>query len=228
MAIRGTTRVREIGRGSTDEQLAKLRKVITELSAKEVRIGFLEGKGGDDIHETDGHGELTVAAIAEIQEFGAEIQMEARQQTIYKSVHTKTTYDEDGIVIHSAGEFKNGGRFVKAKKANFSSTHDVGAHVIVIPARPAFRNTMSVERHPIEQAAVRLAKAAVGDKITAGQVHEQIGAFVEGKVKRTIQKGVAPANAPSTIAKKGSAKPLIDTGQMVQSVRYGVYPRKGK
>ena len=43
------------------------------------------------------------------------------------------------------------------------------------------------------------------------------------------QAGVAPSepNAPSTIRKKGSDKPLIDTGRLRQSVNYVIKPKGG-
>lgn len=39
-----------------------------------------------------------------------------------------------------------------------------------------------------------------------------------GEVQGSIAAGIAPPNAPSTIAKKGSSTPLIDTGQLRSSI----------
>lgn len=41
---------------------------------------------------------------------------------------------------------------------------------------------------------------------------------MEGDVKKRIAAGIPPPNAPSTIARKGSSTPLIDTGVLRQSV----------
>ena len=51
--------------------------------------------------------------------------------------------------------------------------------------------------------------------------------FVRGLVQETIKEGEFSPNAPSTIKKKGSDKPLIDTGHMRQSVMT-VVDRKGR
>lgn len=46
------------------------------------------------------------------------------------------------------------------------------------------------------------------------------GQLVTGLIQRKIRQIVIPPNAPFTIIQKGSSKPLIDFGQMIQSVRY--------
>ena len=51
---------------------------------------------------------------------------------------------------------------------------------------------------------------------------EKVGQFVQGEVQRSILDLRTPPNAPSTIARKGSSNPLIDTGVMRQSVTYRV------
>ncbi len=49
-----------------------------------------------------------------------------------------------------------------------------------------------------------------------------LGEIIKKDIQATIRKGGEPyvPNAPSTIAKKGSTNPLIDTGQMVNGVTY--------
>ena len=55
---------------------------------------------------------------------------------------------------------------------------------------------------------------------------KQIGVFGVGLVQEKIESGSYEPNAPSTIRKKKSDKPLIDTGRMRQSVKY-VIRKKG-
>jgi hypothetical protein len=45
-----------------------------------------------------------------------------------------------------------------------------------------------------------------------------LGEFLISKIQQNIQSGIGPPNAPSTIAKKGSSKPLIDKARMIQSI----------
>lgn len=49
-----------------------------------------------------------------------------------------------------------------------------------------------------------------------------IGIYVVGLIQQKIRAIVTPPNSPVTIALKGSSKPLIDFGQMVNSVTYVV------
>nr|DAI17696.1 MAG TPA: virion morphogenesis protein [Caudoviricetes sp.] len=53
-----------------------------------------------------------------------------------------------------------------------------------------------------------------------------IGEKVKGDIQEEIANGEFTPNAPRTIAKKKSARPLIDTGRMRQSITYKV--RTGK
>lgn len=51
---------------------------------------------------------------------------------------------------------------------------------------------------------------------------EKVGASAAGYAQQYMRDLKNPPNAPSTIKKKGSANPLIDTGRLVQSVTYTV------
>lgn len=84
-------------------------------------------------------------------------------------------------------------------------------------------------RVPFDQnseAAVRL----VGKRLNAGDSEAKAlglaGEFLRGRMVRAIDAGIAPENAPSTIAKKRSSKPLIDIGQLKQSLTSKVSKRR--
>ena len=57
---------------------------------------------------------------------------------------------------------------------------------------------------------------------------EIIGQIAVGKVQQYMTDLQSPANAPSTIARKGSSNPLIDTGALRQSVTYSITSTKPK
>ncbi|MEY4548250.1 MAG: hypothetical protein RL685_4445 [Pseudomonadota bacterium] len=59
----------------------------------------------------------------------------------------------------------------------------------------------------------------VAGKLSAEQAAERIGLVFEGSVKQRISRGIPPPNARSTIERKGSSKPLIDTGQLRNAIR---------
>lgn len=60
----------------------------------------------------------------------------------------------------------------------------------------------------------------VRGELTMHQVMSQIGAKAAGVSQEAIESGIGPANAPSTVARKGSSKPLIDSGALRQSITY--------
>jgi len=47
---------------------------------------------------------------------------------------------------------------------------------------------------------------------------KRLGLKVEGDVKRKIRGHIPPPNTPATIRSKGSSTPLVDTGQMMQTL----------
>lgn len=62
----------------------------------------------------------------------------------------------------------------------------------------------------------------VDGQMTMRQLMESVGARGAAVSQEAISAGIAPANAPSTIARKGSSTPLVDTGFMRQQITYVV------
>lgn len=62
------------------------------------------------------------------------------------------------------------------------------------------------------------AKAMLAGSHTAAQVLEMVALKAAGDVGKAIAAVTSPALAPSTVKRKGNAKPLVETGQMIQSV----------
>lgn len=94
------------------------------------------------------------------------------------------------------------------------------------PSRPFMR--MSVDDNAAQitqfcQAQVR--KITNGG--TAQEVLDSVGAFGKGLVQAKIASGPFVPNAPSTIRRKKSDTPLIDTGRMRQSVNYVIRKKEG-
>ena len=57
---------------------------------------------------------------------------------------------------------------------------------------------------------------------TAEQVLREMGVYLKGQMQEEITNGEYVPNAPATIRKKKSDKPLIDTGRMRSSVQYQI------
>lgn len=84
---------------------------------------------------------------------------------------------------------------------------------------PFFTN-MIAQKSPEWPAAISgLLKANNYDALRTLQL---TGEAVAGQLRQAIVDTNSPALAPSTIRRKGFAKPLVDTGQMLNSVDYEV------
>ena len=72
-------------------------------------------------------------------------------------------------------------------------------------------------------------KSALQDVLDGGDgraQRERLGATMAAKVQAYFQEDNGwPPNAPSTIKKKGSAQPLVDTGALRQSITYIIRPK---
>jgi hypothetical protein len=91
-----------------------------------------------------------------------------------------------------------------------------------IPARPFLRTTMRNQRKKYLAMAHKDAKQIFAGTMTAHQSLSRIGIVAQGDVQMSIVKGGWEPNAPSTIRRKGSSRPLIDTGAMRQAVTWVV------
>jgi len=91
-----------------------------------------------------------------------------------------------------------------------------------IPERAFFRNGMKDSARQFKSTLNRLGRKVLNGTLTSSQAVDQVGLFGVGKIQQSIVDLKDPPNAPSTIARKGSSNPLIDTGNMRQSVTHEV------
>jgi len=157
------------------------------------------------IHEEAGNvesGEITMAGLGATHEFGAEIKHPGGTSYGYAS---KAAADRDEV------------RFLKTG-SGYMELGVTQAHVINIPARPWLE--------PGVASATPEVLLTIQDGMEAGksmdQILEAVGAVAAGKVKVYMTDLKTPPNAASTIRKKGSSNPLIDSGAMRQSVTHKV------
>lgn len=92
----------------------------------------------------------------------------------------------------------------------------------VIPERSFLRATIDQYQQAILRRQVLLQQGFILGKFPLKPAMELLGQYVVGLIKQRIANGIAPPNSPWTIAKKGSSKPLIDTGQLRNSITYKV------
>jgi len=123
------------------------------------------------------------------------------------------------VGIHEGAPQPEGGEI---NMATLGAIHEFGTADGHIPARPWLVPGMQAATGAI----LEEISDSVADGRTVDQIMERVGVVAVGEVQQYITDLRTPPNAPSTIAKKGSDNPLIDTGAMRQSVTYQV--RRGR
>lgn len=92
------------------------------------------------------------------------------------------------------------------------------------PARPFMKQSFENHEDELQKACDRV-NQTLNKGGTAEAGLKELGVFVKGLVQEEIVDGGFEPNAPSTIKKKGSEQPLIDTSTMRQSVNYVIKKR---
>lgn len=105
-----------------------------------------------------------------------------------------------------------------------AAIHEFGSPAAGIPQRSFIRETF-------EQASTRDAQKKLLDKLAGAMLKNKIepdaalallGTWAVNEIKQRIRSGIPPKNAASTIAKKGSSTPLVDTGRLINAVTHKV------
>jgi hypothetical protein len=99
--------------------------------------------------------------------------------------------------------------------AEVAAIQNYGAPAAGIPARPFFSNMIADKSPDWSKKFESVLKQADYDPATA---LERMGEGIAGQLREEIVATNDPPLAPATIARKGSAKVLVDTGQMLASV----------
>lgn len=100
--------------------------------------------------------------------------------------------------------------------AQIASYHEWGT--VHIPKRSMLDDWVVQRRDKILEAGQKVAVQVVDGRSTLSQGLGKLGAFAQGDVQARIARGIPPALDEATIRRKGSSKPLIDTGQMRASI----------
>lgn len=98
-----------------------------------------------------------------------------------------------------------------------AAINEYGAPSRGIPPRPFFRNMIADKSADWPEA---LGKTLQATDLDQTKALELMGQGVAAQLRDSIVKTDSPPNAPSTIAKKGSSKPLVDTGHLLASVDF--------
>jgi hypothetical protein len=103
--------------------------------------------------------------------------------------------------------------------ATVAAIQEWGAPSRHIPPRPFFRTMIAAQKDGWPAALDKNLQAHDYDARTALSL---MGEGIAGQLRQSIVDTNDPPNAPSTIARKGHDKPLVDSGYMLQRVDYEI------
>jgi hypothetical protein len=104
--------------------------------------------------------------------------------------------------------------------ADVASFHEFGT--VNTPERSFIRATVNEHRDELKTLSKKLQASILTGKMTAKQALGLLGEKMQAEMINRINEGIEPGLDPKTIERKGSSTPLIDTGQLKQSIRYKV------
>jgi phage gpG-like protein len=103
-----------------------------------------------------------------------------------------------------------------------AAVHEFGAPSRNIPQRSFLAATFEEKQQQLAETVMRLADKISRGRIKFERVHEQLGLLGEKWVREKIDSRISPPLKKATIQRKGSSKPLFDTGRLYHSIRYEV------
>ena len=89
-----------------------------------------------------------------------------------------------------------------------------------IPERPFMDNALLSNEKKYKREMKKAAAKIMKGQLNTGVVMNRLGILAKGDIQTEIRDLKDPENAQSTIDKKGSDNPLVDTGEMGNSVEY--------
>ena len=111
----------------------------------------------------------------------------------------------------------------KSNVATIAATLEYGSATQGIPPRPFLRKTLADN----QQKYVDFYHDTLSNDEDALVALKKVAKMAQADVQENIRNGPWAANSQATIEKKGSSRPLIDTGRMRQSIR-GIVKNKGE
>ena len=127
------------------------------------------------------------------------------------SAHVKVGIQQDSVREPETGE-------APADMVQIAAFQEFGTKDI--PERSFIRAWHDTAAPQIQKLIQRLVLRYIDDKITMDVLLAKLGVFAQGGMRKYLRDLKEPPNAPATIRAKGSANPLIDTGQLLAFIHY--------
>lgn len=138
-----------------------------------------------------------------------------------KIIREKNPYVMVGVLESTGGhkaKTTNGSGKDPATVAMVASVQEFGSAKRNIPERSFIRSTMAEKKEHFNQDTVKILDHIIEGEYTVEKGLKILGLSIQKEIKAKIKAITEPGLKPSTIAAKGSDKPLIDTGQLMASI----------
>ena len=93
---------------------------------------------------------------------------------------------------------------------------------VVIPERSFVRSTYDENLNKWTELCFKKVTDIVTGDGTADEVGKALGKQMQKDIRTKIKQMKTPHNSPLTVARKGHDNPLIDTGKLVENVKYKI------
>lgn len=153
------------------------------------------------------------AKVKEIDLGWAAIMSEIRKM---KGSHTKVGLPQEGNVEPNPDT----GITEMSELVTVGAVHEFGAPNKNIPERSFVRSSTDDNRSRIIKMQQIEIKKITGGESTVDMSLKRMGTAMTALMQRKIRQGPFTPLKPATIRKKGSTKPLIDKGQLIQSIQH--------
>jgi len=122
------------------------------------------------------------------------------------------------------GVLSDAGRFPTAEGganiADVATFNEFGTSTI--PSRPFMGQSFDKNRRAINRFIVKKQSDIYQARTSTRRALDSLGIFFVGKVKQIFTTGKFQPVKPATVARKGSTRPLIDTGRLRASINHEV------
>ena len=123
---------------------------------------------------------------------------------------------------HDSHKPNKPGKGAEISMIELAAIHEFGSPAAGIEARSFIREPLEKSEHAQRIMMGKIAKAIIENRQTVDNGLEILGLWGVSTIKKAIVTGLSPGNDASTIAAKGSSKPLVDTGRLLNAINHEV------
>jgi hypothetical protein len=106
--------------------------------------------------------------------------------------------------------------------AELAAVHEFGSELAGIPERSFIRSTLREEQPRAEALCLRLARGVIAERLEVDAALGLLGTWAVAAIQAKIRSNIPPELKQATIDRKHSSLALVDTGQLLNSITYGI------